>query len=39
MYRKSLFEDKGYTVPTTWDEFVALADKMKADGLIPLAFA
>ena len=39
MYRKSVFEEKGYTVPKTWDEFVALADKMKTDGLIPLAFA
>ena len=39
MYRKSVFEDKGYTVPTTWDEFMALADQMKTDGLIPLAFA
>jgi len=39
MYRKSLFESKGYTVPTTWDEFTALADQMKTDGLIPMAFA
>jgi multiple sugar transport system substrate-binding protein len=37
MYRKSLFEANGYTVPTTWEEFTALGDKMKADGLIPLA--
>ena len=39
LYRKSLFEEKGYTVPKTWDEFVTLAKKMQADGLIPLAFA
>ena len=38
-YRKSLFADKGYTVPVTWDEFKALADQMKADGLVPLAGA
>jgi multiple sugar transport system substrate-binding protein len=38
-YNKSTFSSKGYTIPTTWDEFVALAKKMKADGLIPLAFA
>ena len=37
LYRKSLFEEKGYTVPTTIDEFKALGDKMKADGLVPLA--
>jgi multiple sugar transport system substrate-binding protein len=39
MYRKSLFADKGYTVPTTWADFTALADQMKTDGLIPMAFA
>jgi multiple sugar transport system substrate-binding protein len=38
-YDKSVFASKGYTVPTTWDDFVALAKKMKADGLIPIAFA
>ena len=37
-YRKSVFADKGYTIPTTMDEFKTLADKMKADGLIPMAF-
>ena len=39
LYRKSIFEKNGYTVPKTIDEFTTLADKMKADGLIPLAFA
>ncbi len=38
LYRKSLFEEKGYTIPTTIDEFKTLGDKMKADGLVPLAF-
>jgi multiple sugar transport system substrate-binding protein len=38
MYRKSLFEEKGYTIPTTMDQFKALGDKMKADNLVPLAF-
>ena len=38
LYRKSLFEEKGYTIPTTIDEFKALGDKMKADGLVPIAF-
>jgi multiple sugar transport system substrate-binding protein len=37
-YRKSLWAAKGYTAPTTWDEFIALAKKMKGDGLVPLAF-
>ena len=38
-YRKSVFKAKGYTVPKTWDQFMALAKKMKADGLTPVAFA
>ena len=38
-YRKSLFTEKGYAVPTTWDEFKALCEKMKADGITPLAAA
>ncbi|GAA3663424.1 extracellular solute-binding protein [Nonomuraea antimicrobica] len=38
-YRKSLWRDKGYEPPATLDEFTALARRMKADGLIPIAFA
>jgi multiple sugar transport system substrate-binding protein len=38
-YNKSVFAAKGYTVPTTWDDFIALCKKMKSDGLIPMAFA
>jgi len=38
MYRKSIFQAKGYTVPTTIADFTALADKIKADGMVPLAF-
>src|SRR6202034_300987 len=30
---------KGYTVPTTWDQLIALCKKMQKDGLIPFAFA
>jgi multiple sugar transport system substrate-binding protein len=38
-YRKSVFADKGYTVPATWDDLKALCAKMKGDGLTPIAFA
>jgi multiple sugar transport system substrate-binding protein len=37
LYRKSLFQEKGYTIPKTIEEFKALGDKMKTDGLVPLA--
>jgi multiple sugar transport system substrate-binding protein len=38
-YNKSVFAAKGYTVPTTWDQLIALAKQMQTDGLIPFAFA
>ena len=37
-YRPSLFEEKGYTIPATIDEFKTLAAKMQSDGLVPMAF-
>ncbi len=37
-YRKSLFADKGYTIPTTLDELKALCVKMQGDKIIPIAF-
>ncbi|WP_053850673.1 ABC transporter substrate-binding protein [Streptomyces sp. NRRL B-24085] len=37
-YRKSVFAQHGYEVPTTWDELVALCKRMKKDGLVPIAF-
>ncbi|WP_306190765.1 ABC transporter substrate-binding protein [Streptomyces sp. MK5] len=36
-YRKSLFQERGYRIPQKWDEFVALARRMKRDGLSPIA--
>jgi multiple sugar transport system substrate-binding protein len=38
-YNKSTFASKGYKVPTTWDDFMALAKQMQKDGMTPLAFA
>ncbi|MPY58743.1 carbohydrate ABC transporter substrate-binding protein [Streptomyces spongiae] len=35
VYNKGLFEQKGWTVPATWDEMFALGDKAKKQG-IPL---
>ncbi|MFF4018565.1 ABC transporter substrate-binding protein [Streptomyces sp. NPDC001843] len=37
-YRKSVFKQHGYEIPTTWDQLVALCKKMKKDGLVPIAF-
>ncbi|WP_432194355.1 ABC transporter substrate-binding protein [Streptomyces sp. bgisy027] len=37
-YRKSVFQQYGYEVPTTWDDFVALCKQMRKDKLVPIAF-
>jgi multiple sugar transport system substrate-binding protein len=37
-YRKSVFKKFGYAIPKTWDQFMALAKKMKKDGMTPIAF-
>ncbi|MFM0736857.1 ABC transporter substrate-binding protein [Paraburkholderia xenovorans] len=34
---KKILQKYGDKVPTTWDEFNALAEKMKKDGIIPVA--
>jgi multiple sugar transport system substrate-binding protein len=39
LYRKSLWEERGYTAPTTYDEMISLAQQMESDGLVPFAFA
>src|SRR2546422_6684718 len=38
-YRKSVFQEHGYTVPTNWDAFKNLALQMQKDGLTPIALA
>ena len=38
-YRKSLFADKGYEIPTDWAGLLALCEKMKADGITPFSAA
>jgi multiple sugar transport system substrate-binding protein len=37
-YRKSVFSAKGYQVPKTLDDLVALSKQMQKDGLTPIAF-
>jgi alpha-glucoside transport system substrate-binding protein len=34
-YPKKAFDEAGYTVPTTWDELIALSDQIVADGDAP----
>ena len=34
-YSPKVFAEKGYEIPKTWDELIALQDKAKADGIAP----
>jgi raffinose/stachyose/melibiose transport system substrate-binding protein len=38
-YNKRIFEEQGISEPTTHEEVLAAADKLKAAGLIPIGFA
>jgi len=38
LHKKSVWEDRGYETPATFDELVALARRMQTDGLVPFAF-
>jgi alpha-glucoside transport system substrate-binding protein len=38
-YPKQAFEEKGYEVPDTWDELIALSDQIVADGGAPWCIA
>src|SRR3954469_3756173 len=33
IYNKQIFAEQGLTVPTTWDELIAVCDKLKAAGI------
>jgi N-acetylglucosamine transport system substrate-binding protein len=37
-YSKTLFEEKGWVYPTTWDEMLALCDTIKASGIAPWTY-
>ena len=37
-YQPAEFEARGYSIPSTWDEIIALADQIVADGMTPFCF-
>lgn len=39
IYRQSVFDEHGYEVPQTVEDFMSLAEAMQGDGLTPIAFA
>jgi raffinose/stachyose/melibiose transport system substrate-binding protein len=38
LYNKDMFEENGWEIPTTWDEFTALCEEIQATGIYPLYF-
>ncbi|NBD23883.1 ABC transporter substrate-binding protein [Paenibacillus glycinis] len=38
MYNESMFKDNGWTIPTDYDELMALVPKIKAKGIMPFAW-
>ena len=38
LYNKDMFEENGWEIPTTWDEFLTLLDTIQASGQQPLYF-
>jgi alpha-glucoside transport system substrate-binding protein len=39
LFRRDLFDERGYEVPATFEELVALSDRIVADGSAPWCFA
>lgn len=37
-YNQKMFDEHGWSVPTTWDEFTALCEQIKQAGIAPIAF-
>ncbi len=38
VYNKAMFEQYGLSVPTTWEEFLAVCETLKENGVTPIAF-
>lgn len=38
LYNKEMFEEHGWEIPTTWDEFTQLCAQIESEGILPLYF-
>ena len=38
LYNRDMFEEHGWEIPTTWDEFIALCEEIQSRGILPLEF-
>ena len=38
LYNREMFKEHGWEIPKTWDEFIALCEEIKSEGIQPLYF-
>ena len=38
LYNRDMFEEYGWTIPTTWDELLTLCDTIQGEGILPFYF-
>ena len=38
LYNKDMFAEHGWEIPKTWDEFIALLEQIKSEGVTPIYF-
>jgi raffinose/stachyose/melibiose transport system substrate-binding protein len=38
LYNRDLFEEKGWTIPETWEELVSLCEQIQSEGVLPFYF-
>lgn len=38
LYNRTMFQENGWEIPTTWDEFIELLETIQASGQLPLYF-
>ena len=36
LYNQDMFEDYGWEIPETWDEFISLCDTIQEEGIVPI---
>lgn len=38
LYNRDMFQEHGWEIPETWEEFMTLCDEIQAEGILPLYF-
>lgn len=38
LYNRAMFQEHGWEIPETWDEFISLCEEIQSEGILPLYF-